>query len=54
MRMGNLQYEEINVIIANADSSKKMPQSNQYLVQNCIKELVNRHEFIDNMTHPPR
>ncbi|GBL89984.1 hypothetical protein AVEN_88558-1 [Araneus ventricosus] len=51
MRLGNLQYEEINIIISNADKTKKMPQTNPFLVQDFIKKSINRHQLIDNMRH---
>ncbi|GBN92183.1 hypothetical protein AVEN_15607-1 [Araneus ventricosus] len=51
MRLGNLQYEEINIIISNADKSKKMPQTNPFLVQDFIKKSINRHQLIDNMRY---
>ncbi|GBL82267.1 hypothetical protein AVEN_252443-1 [Araneus ventricosus] len=50
MRLGNLQYEEIN-IISNADKSKKMPQTNPFLVQDFIKKSINRYQLIDNMRY---
>ncbi|GBM26444.1 hypothetical protein AVEN_126948-1 [Araneus ventricosus] len=51
MRLGNRQYEEINIIISNADKTKKMPQTNPFLVQDFIKKSINRHQSIDNMRH---
>ncbi|GBL82270.1 hypothetical protein AVEN_252446-1 [Araneus ventricosus] len=48
MRLGTLQYEEINIIILNADKSKKMPQTNPFLVQDFIKKSTNRRQQIDN------
>ncbi|GBM67402.1 hypothetical protein AVEN_233586-1 [Araneus ventricosus] len=50
-RLGTLQYEEINIIISNADKSKKMPQINHFLVQDFIKKSINRHQQIDNMRY---
>ncbi|GBM88463.1 hypothetical protein AVEN_126658-1 [Araneus ventricosus] len=40
MRLGNQTYEEINVIIANAEKPKKMPQTNPFLVQDFVKKSV--------------
>ncbi|GBL74157.1 hypothetical protein AVEN_231045-1 [Araneus ventricosus] len=51
MRLGNLQYEEINIIISNADKTKKMPQTNPFLVQDFIKKSINSHQLIDNIRH---
>ncbi|GBN93394.1 hypothetical protein AVEN_100479-1 [Araneus ventricosus] len=51
MRLGNLQNEEISIIISNADKTKKMPQTNPFLVQDFIKKSINRHQLIDNMRH---
>ncbi|GBM86509.1 hypothetical protein AVEN_155374-1 [Araneus ventricosus] len=51
MRLGALQYEEINITISNADKSKKMPQTNPFLVQDFIKKSINRHQQIDNMRY---
>ncbi|GBN82715.1 hypothetical protein AVEN_250900-1 [Araneus ventricosus] len=51
MRLGTLQYEEINITISNADKSKKMPQTNPLLVQDFIKKSINRHQRIDNMRY---
>ncbi|GBM04764.1 hypothetical protein AVEN_20206-1 [Araneus ventricosus] len=51
MRLGNQKYEEINIIIANAEKTKKMPQTNPFLVQNFIKKSSNRHEQIENMKY---
>ncbi|GBM31120.1 hypothetical protein AVEN_255068-1 [Araneus ventricosus] len=51
MRLGNLQYKEINIVISNADKTKKMPQTNPFLVQDFIKKSINRHQLIDNMRH---
>ncbi|GBM32711.1 hypothetical protein AVEN_223485-1 [Araneus ventricosus] len=49
MRLGNQNYEEINIIIANAEKSKQIPQTNPFLVQDFIKKSINRHERIENM-----
>ncbi|GBM23958.1 hypothetical protein AVEN_198194-1 [Araneus ventricosus] len=51
MRLGNQNYEEINVIIANAEKSKKMPQTNPFLVQDSVKKSVSYHEQIANMKY---
>ncbi|GBN58947.1 hypothetical protein AVEN_205879-1 [Araneus ventricosus] len=51
MRLGALQYEEINITISNADKSKKMPQTKPFLVQDFIKKSINRHHQIDNMRY---
>ncbi|GBM11154.1 hypothetical protein AVEN_243025-1 [Araneus ventricosus] len=51
MRLEALQYEEINIIISNVDKSKKMPQTNPFLVQDFIKKSFNRHHLIDNMRY---
>ncbi|GBO31372.1 hypothetical protein AVEN_203977-1 [Araneus ventricosus] len=49
LRAGQKQYNEINVIVSNADKNKKLPHSNPFLVQAFIKQVVNRHDNIDNM-----
>ncbi|GBN88794.1 hypothetical protein AVEN_241100-1 [Araneus ventricosus] len=51
MRLGNQTYEEINVIIANAEKSKKMPQTNPFLIQDFVKKSVSYHEQIANMKY---
>ncbi|GBO29164.1 hypothetical protein AVEN_236305-1 [Araneus ventricosus] len=51
MRLGNQTYEEINVIIANAEKSKKMSQTNPFLVQDFVKKSVSHHEQIANMKY---
>ncbi|GBO39799.1 hypothetical protein AVEN_126489-1 [Araneus ventricosus] len=51
MRLGSQNYEEINVIIANAEKSKKMPQTNPFLVQDFVKKSVSHHEQIANMKY---
>ncbi|GBM36614.1 hypothetical protein AVEN_170780-1 [Araneus ventricosus] len=49
LRAGQKQYNEINVIVSNADKNKKFPHSNPFLVQAFIKQVVNRHYNIENM-----
>ncbi|GBL79142.1 hypothetical protein AVEN_258042-1 [Araneus ventricosus] len=49
LRAGQKQYNEINVIVSNADKNKKLPHSNPFLVQAFITQVVNRHDNIDNM-----
>ncbi|GBL98769.1 hypothetical protein AVEN_8653-1 [Araneus ventricosus] len=49
LRAGQKQYNEINVIVSNADKNKKLPHSNPFLVQAFIKQVVNRHDNIENM-----
>ncbi|GBN40870.1 hypothetical protein AVEN_118495-1 [Araneus ventricosus] len=51
MRLGNQTYEEINIIIANAEKPKKMPQTNPFLIQEFVKKSVSRHEQIENMKY---
>ncbi|GBM35535.1 hypothetical protein AVEN_106761-1 [Araneus ventricosus] len=52
MRLGNQTYEGINIIIANAEKTKKMPQTNPFLVQDFIKKnYINRHDKIENMKY---
>ncbi|GBM14669.1 hypothetical protein AVEN_97181-1 [Araneus ventricosus] len=51
MRLGTLQYEEINITISNDDKSKKMPKTDPFLVQDFIKKSINRHQQIDNMRY---
>ncbi|GBM43217.1 hypothetical protein AVEN_76354-1 [Araneus ventricosus] len=48
MRLGNQTYEEINIIIANAEKPKKMPQTNPFLIQDFVKKSVSLHEQIEN------
>ncbi|GBO07689.1 hypothetical protein AVEN_216956-1 [Araneus ventricosus] len=49
LRAGQTQFQEINIIVSNADKSKKLPHSNPFRVQAFIKQVVNRHDNIDNM-----
>ncbi|GBM37836.1 hypothetical protein AVEN_84537-1 [Araneus ventricosus] len=51
IRAGQKDFNEINVIISNADRNKKIPQLNPFLVQACVKKAVNRHDNIDNMKY---
>ncbi|GBN72910.1 hypothetical protein AVEN_245992-1 [Araneus ventricosus] len=51
MRLGSQTYDEINIIIANAEQPKKMPQSNPFLIQDFVKKSVTRHEQIENMKY---
>ncbi|GBO31366.1 hypothetical protein AVEN_255508-1 [Araneus ventricosus] len=51
LRAGQKQYNEINVIGSNADKNKKLPHSNPFLVQAFIKQVVNRHDNIENMKY---
>ncbi|GBN45747.1 hypothetical protein AVEN_161096-1 [Araneus ventricosus] len=51
IRAGQKDFNEINVIISNADRNKKIPQLNPFLVQAFVKKAVNRHENIDNMKY---
>ncbi|GBO32965.1 hypothetical protein AVEN_180818-1 [Araneus ventricosus] len=38
MRLGSQTYDEINIIIANAEKPKKLPQSNPFLIQDFVKK----------------
>ncbi|GBN36500.1 hypothetical protein AVEN_10564-1 [Araneus ventricosus] len=49
LRAGQTQFKEINIIVSNADKSKKLPHSNPFRVQAFIKQVVNRHDYIENM-----
>ncbi|GBM18542.1 hypothetical protein AVEN_47935-1 [Araneus ventricosus] len=49
LRAGQKQFNEINIIVSNADKNKKLPHSNPFRVQAFIKQVVNRHDNIENM-----
>ncbi|GBO43497.1 hypothetical protein AVEN_40692-1, partial [Araneus ventricosus] len=49
LRLGQNEYEDINILISNADSNSKIPQLNPFTLQSFIKEKVNRHTSIQNM-----
>ncbi|GBO17576.1 hypothetical protein AVEN_48645-1 [Araneus ventricosus] len=49
LRASQTQFNEINIIVSNADKSKKLPHSNSFRVQAFIKQEVNRHDNIENM-----
>ncbi|GBM11325.1 hypothetical protein AVEN_13563-1 [Araneus ventricosus] len=51
MRLGNQTYDEINIIIDNAEKPKKMPETNPFLIQDFVKKSVSRHEQIENMKY---
>ncbi|GBN37012.1 hypothetical protein AVEN_74995-1 [Araneus ventricosus] len=51
LRAGQKQFNEIKVIVSNADKNKKLPHSNPFRVQAFIKQVVNRHESIENMKY---
>ncbi|GBM70554.1 hypothetical protein AVEN_267244-1 [Araneus ventricosus] len=52
IRLGNQTYAEINILIANAEKPKKMPQTNPFLIQDFVKKSVSRHEQMnENMKH---
>ncbi|GBM78121.1 hypothetical protein AVEN_17047-1 [Araneus ventricosus] len=51
MRLGNQTYAEINIVIANAEKTKKLPRTNPFLIQDFVKQSVSRHEQIENMKH---
>ncbi|GBL72944.1 hypothetical protein AVEN_128126-1 [Araneus ventricosus] len=51
LHAGQKQFNEIHVIVSNADKSKILPHSNPFLVQAFIKQVVNRHDNIENMKY---
>ncbi|GBM25356.1 hypothetical protein AVEN_12298-1 [Araneus ventricosus] len=51
LRAGQKQFNEINVIVSNADKNKKLPHSNPFRDQAFNKQVVNRHESIENMKY---
>ncbi|GBN82020.1 hypothetical protein AVEN_138888-1 [Araneus ventricosus] len=51
LRAGQKQFNEINVIVSNADKNKKLPHSNPFRVQAFIKQVVNRHDNFQNMKY---
>ncbi|GBM99481.1 hypothetical protein AVEN_152242-1 [Araneus ventricosus] len=51
IRAGQKEFDEINVIISNAGKNKKIPHLNPFLVQAFVKQVVNRHENIDNLKY---
>ncbi|CAL1271013.1 unnamed protein product [Larinioides sclopetarius] len=51
LRLGQNEYETINILISNADSKSRIPQMNPFNVQTFIKEKVNRHMDIQSMKY---
>ncbi|GBO14946.1 hypothetical protein AVEN_109047-1 [Araneus ventricosus] len=51
MHLGNQKYEEISIIIVNAEKPQKMPQTNPFLVEDFVKKSINRHEQTENMKY---
>ncbi|GBM75285.1 hypothetical protein AVEN_214604-1 [Araneus ventricosus] len=49
LRLGQNEYEDINILISNADSNSKIPQLNPFTLQSFIKDKINRHNSIKNM-----
>ncbi|GBM27215.1 hypothetical protein AVEN_255082-1 [Araneus ventricosus] len=49
LRLGQNEYEDINILISNADSNSKIPQMNPFTLQSFIKGKINRHTSIQNM-----
>ncbi|GBL79835.1 hypothetical protein AVEN_28903-1 [Araneus ventricosus] len=49
LRLGQNEYEDINILISNADSNSKIPQLNPFTLQSFIKDKINRHTSIQNM-----
>ncbi|GBN81606.1 hypothetical protein AVEN_84445-1 [Araneus ventricosus] len=49
LRLAQNEYEDINILISNADSNSKIPQLNPFTLQFFIKDKVNRHTSIQNM-----
>ncbi|GBN76332.1 hypothetical protein AVEN_237799-1 [Araneus ventricosus] len=45
------QFETINIVIANKDSSAKMPRSNPFQFHSYIKQAVTEHANITNMKY---
>ncbi|GBN64448.1 hypothetical protein AVEN_154381-1 [Araneus ventricosus] len=45
------QFETINIVIANKDSSSKMPRSNPFQLHSYIKKVVPEHSNIPNMKY---
>ncbi|GBN61608.1 hypothetical protein AVEN_221419-1, partial [Araneus ventricosus] len=50
LRLGQSEYEDINVLISNADPNYRFPQLNPFTLQSFIKAKINRHNSIQNMT----
>ncbi|GBO19876.1 hypothetical protein AVEN_111899-1, partial [Araneus ventricosus] len=49
LRLGQSEYEDINVLISNADPNSRFPQLNPFTLQSFIKDKINRHNSIQNM-----
>ncbi|GBN20899.1 hypothetical protein AVEN_110921-1 [Araneus ventricosus] len=49
LRLGQSEYEDINVLISNADPNSRFPQLNPFTLQSFIKDKINRHTSIQNM-----
>ncbi|GBL79846.1 hypothetical protein AVEN_28913-1 [Araneus ventricosus] len=49
LRLGQSGYEDINVLISNADPNSRFPQLNPFTLQSFIKDKINRHTSIQNM-----
>ncbi|GBL77190.1 hypothetical protein AVEN_12811-1 [Araneus ventricosus] len=49
LRLGQNEYEDINILISNADWNSKIPQLNPFTLQSFIKDKINRHTSIQNM-----
>ncbi|GBL86160.1 hypothetical protein AVEN_89181-1 [Araneus ventricosus] len=45
------QFETINIVIANKDSSSKMPRSSPFQLHSYIKQVVPEHSNITNMKY---
>ncbi|GBL92603.1 hypothetical protein AVEN_123780-1 [Araneus ventricosus] len=49
LRFGQSEYEDIKVLISNADPNSRFPQLNPFTLQSFIKDKINRHTSIQNM-----
>ncbi|GBM58357.1 hypothetical protein AVEN_67356-1 [Araneus ventricosus] len=49
LRLEQNEYEDINILISNADSNSKIPQLNPFTLQSFIKDKINRHTSIQHM-----
>ncbi|GBN04240.1 hypothetical protein AVEN_190696-1 [Araneus ventricosus] len=49
LRLGQNEYEDINILISNADSNSRIPQLNPFTLQSFIKDKINRHTTTQNM-----
>ncbi|GBL82858.1 hypothetical protein AVEN_106377-1 [Araneus ventricosus] len=49
LRLGQNEYEDINILISNGDSNSRIPQLNPFTLQSFIKDKINRHTSTQNV-----